>query len=353
VLVMPIIYGIQEQEHKLNVSTSGTYTVTVTAGNGCTASTSTVVTVNPLPTPNITGTPSFCFGTNTTLNAGAGYVSYLWSNGAFTATNTVNAPNTYTVTVTDANGCSNTDSQVVTVNPLPTPAITGTNVVCQGQNTSFDAGAGYSGYLWSTGAVTQTVNVGTAGTYTVTVTDANGCSKSTTRNLTVNPNPTPAISGNQVVCSGFSSTFNAGPGYTGYLWSTGATTQTISVNANGPYTVTVTAANGCTAATSYALTVNPLPTPSITGDVDFCAGLNTTLDAGTDTPIICGRTGSVSQTINLSTATTVTVTVTDGNGCVNNTSATTNYQSQSGSFNHRYSYNLSGLDYFFERRHRL
>ena len=307
----------------LNVSTSGTYTVTVTAGNGCTASTSTVVTVNPLPTPNITGTPSFCFGTNTTLNAGAGYVSYLWSNGALTATNTVNTPNTYTVTVTDANGCSNSDSQVVTVNPLPAPSITGTNVICQGQNTSFDAGAGYSGYVWSTGAVTQTVNVGTAGIYTVTVTDANGCSKSTTRNLTVNPNPTPAISGNQVVCSGFSSTFNAGPGYTGYLWSTGAITQTISVNANGPYTVTVTAANGCTASTSYALTVNPLPTPSITGDVDFCAGLNTTLDAGNGYTNYLWSTGAVSQTINLSTATTVTVTVTDANGCVNNTSATT------------------------------
>lgn len=307
----------------LNVIASGTYSVTVTAANGCTATTSTPVTVNALPTPNITGTPSFCFGTNTTLNAGAGYSSYLWSNGAVTQNITVAAANTFTVTVTDANGCSNSDSQVVTVNALPNPSITGTNVICQGQNSTFDAGAGYSSYLWNTGAVTQTLSVNTSGTYTVTVTDANGCTKNTTRALTVNPNPTPSITGNNVVCQGFTTVFNAGAGYTGYLWSTGANTQTVTIGNNGPYTVTVTAANGCTASTSANLTVNALPNPVISGSTAFCQGLNTTLNAGAGYSNYLWSNGAITQSITLNTATTVTVTVTDANGCVNNTSATT------------------------------
>jgi gliding motility-associated-like protein len=307
---------------QLNVTTSGTYTVTVTA-NGCTGTTSTVVTVNPLPNPVITGTPSFCAGGSTILNAGAGFNSYLWSNGAATQTTTVNSGNTYTVTVTNAFGCSKSTSQLVTVNPLPTPVITGTNVICQGQNSIFDAGPGYSGYLWSNAAVTQTINVNTGGTYTVTVTDGNGCSKTTSRNLTVNPNPVPAITGITQICQGQTTTLNAGGGYTNYAWSNSQGTQTITVGTAGTYTATVTAANGCTASASATLTVNPLPSPVITGSTDFCQGLNTTLDAGPGYTNYLWSNGTTAQTITLNTATTVTVTVTNGNGCVNSTSVST------------------------------
>jgi hypothetical protein len=108
--------------------------------------------------------------------------NYAWSNGAITQTITTGNANTYTVTVTNGFGCTKSTNVTLTVNPLPAPVIAGTNIICQGQNTTFDAGAGYSGYLWSNGALTQTTSLNTAGTYTVTVTDANGCSKSTTRN---------------------------------------------------------------------------------------------------------------------------------------------------------------------------
>ena len=128
------------------------------------------------------------------------YNSYQWSGGLGTAqTAVVNTAGTYTVTVTDANGCTGTATRTLTVNANPVPVITGTNVICAGSTTSFDAGAGYTGYQWSSGlGATQTVNPVTAGTYTVTVTDANGCTGTGTRTLTINANPVPVITGTNV-----------------------------------------------------------------------------------------------------------------------------------------------------------
>ncbi len=309
-----------------NVNASGTYTVTVTNGFGCTGTTSALVTVNPLPSPVISGTLAFCQGLNTTLNAGPGYTSYLWSSGLGAGqTATVSTSNTFTVTVTDANGCSNNASATTVVNPNPVPVISGTNVICSGATTTFDAGPGFT-YLWSTGGLGQTISIGTAGSYTVTVTDANGCTGTAVRNLTVNPNPSPVIAGTTTFCQGNNSNLNAGPGYAAYVWTggAGAATQIYNVNASGTYTVTVTNGFGCTGTTSALVTVNPLPSPVISGTLAFCQGLNTTLNAGPGYTSYLWSSGlGAGQTATVSTANTFTVTVTDANGCSNNTSATT------------------------------
>ncbi|MBK9318653.1 MAG: hypothetical protein IPM91_07370 [Bacteroidetes bacterium] len=81
--------------------------------------------------------------------------------------------------------------------------------------------------------------------FTVTVTDANGCTGSISQNVSVNNNPTPAISGNLTACDGTSSSLNAGNGYASYNWSTGGCTSSITVSTSGTYTVTVTDLNGC------------------------------------------------------------------------------------------------------------
>src|SRR5207248_2151796 len=115
---------------------------------------------------------------------------------------------------------------------------------CSGNSTTLDLGAGYSSYLWSTGATTQTINVNTGGTWSGTV-SLNGCSgTSPSVTTTVNSNPTPTISGALSICTGSSTTLDLGAGYNSYLWSTGATTQTISVNIASSWAGTVTL-NGC------------------------------------------------------------------------------------------------------------
>ncbi len=111
-----------------------------------------------------------------TLDAGAGYSSYLWSTGATTQTITVTSTNTYSVTVTDANGCTDTDDIVVNFTTPPVVNL-GPDILSCNTSAVLDAvitGAGMT-YLWNTGATTQTITVTSSGTYSITVTDANGC----------------------------------------------------------------------------------------------------------------------------------------------------------------------------------
>ena len=296
---------------------SGNYQVTVTDANGCSATASTSVSVNTLPTPAITGDTDICQGETTTLDAGAGYVNYQWSGaGGSNQTITVNSANSYTVTVTDANGCTGSSSISVNVNPAPTPSISGSTNICQGATTILDAGSGYSSYSWSTADNTQTVTTGSSGSFTVTVTDANGCIGSASVNVTVNPLPTPSISGNTAICQGATTTLDAGPGYSSYQWNPTGNTQTINPTVAGTYVVTVTDANGCTASASVNLAVSLPPTPAITGDNDLCQGETTSLDAGAGYASYQWSNGAgTSQIATIGTSGNYTVTVTDANGC--------------------------------------
>src|SRR5204863_287671 len=151
---------------------------------------------------------------------------------------TVSSAGTYTVTVTDANGCSNSCNKTLTINPLPSCLITGNSSICSGSSTQWCAPAGLASYLWSTGATTQCITVSAAGTYTVTVTDANGCSSSCSKSLVAGAPPVCSITGNSAICSGSSTQWCARAGLASYLWNTGATTQCITVNIAGTYTIT-------------------------------------------------------------------------------------------------------------------
>ena len=233
----------RETTSSININTAGNYSVTVTDANGCTGTATFNLAVNANPTPTITGVTSFCAGGNSTLNAGGGYTNYLWSGGATTQTINVTTGGNYAVTVTNAAGCTATTNKVITVNALPVPSVTGTLAFCAGKNTTLTVPGSYASYQWSNGATTSNITVNTASTFTVTVTDANGCTGSKSATTTINTNPVPSITGNNSICQGQSSTISAGS-YSGYSWSTGATTSSININTAGSYSVTVTDANG-------------------------------------------------------------------------------------------------------------
>ncbi len=270
----------------INVSTTGSYTVTISNVNGCTASsTPTSVTVNPLPAaPSISanGPTTFCQGSSVMLNASTAN-TYSWSNGATTQAINVSTTGSYTVTISNANGCTAASAPTaVTVNPLPTaPTISanGPTTFCQGNSVMLNTSAA-STYSWSNGATTQAINVSTTGSYTVTISNANGCTASSTpTSVTVNPLPAvPSIAANgpTTFCQGSSVMLNASAAST-YSWSNGATMQAINVSTTGSYTVTIGNANGCTASSApTTVTVNPLPTaPTITpdGPTSFCQAM--------------------------------------------------------------------------------
>jgi PKD-like domain len=274
-----------------------TYIVTTTA-SGCSGSQNVVVSVSPTPSLSSTLSPAAtCSGStfSYTPTSAVSSSTFIWnraavvgiSQAAFSGTgnisevltNTTAAPInvTYIITTT-ANGCSCPQNVVISVNPLFTANISASDVTtfCQGGSVTLTASVG-SSYLWSTGATTQGITVNASGNYSVTVTNANNCSAtSSATTIIVNSLPAADISasGSTIFCQGGSVTLTASAG-SSYLWSTGATTQATTLNASGNYSVTVTDLNGCPATSSATtVTVNPLPTPTISTSGTACANSN-------------------------------------------------------------------------------
>ena len=200
---------------------------------------------NGIPIPAVitaSGAVTFCQGGSVTLT---GNIDGVWNTGETTASITVTMSGDYFVTNTDECGVVTSNHIIVTVNPLPNCAITGSGSICAGQSTELCVAAGFTNYIWSTGATTNCITVSAANTYSVTITDANGCSSNCSKTVIVNPIPDCSITGNGSICQGQTSQLCVAAGFTSYLWSTGATTNCITVNATGNYSVTVTNAIGC------------------------------------------------------------------------------------------------------------
>lgn len=355
--------------NSIGVSQSGTYSVTATSIEGCTGSTSTYVTVNPLPNVSISGNNSFCQGGSVSLMA-SGASSYSWSNGSNNATITVSNPGTYTVIGTNAAGCSATASKTVTVNPsyniplsqsicqgetynfngqylttagsytqslstvngcdsiitltltvkaLPSPTISGNTVICEGQTTTLTATGGIS-YAWSNGGTNGSVTVSQSGIYTVTATNAEGCSATANVTVTVNPLPTVVVGGNSTICEGGSTTLTAS-GADSYSWSTGDNTASVSINAFGVYTVTGTSTEGCSNTANVTVLVSQAPQITISGETDLCAGESTTLTANGGETYLWSN-GSTDNTLIVSTTGTWQVIGYNAAGCSSMASAT-------------------------------
>lgn len=267
---------------------AGVYTLTAMSG-ACTGSITTTVIINPLPTPIAANSGPVCEGVGLTFN-GTGGTSYSWSGPSGFVSNSqfpgILAPSvvnsgTYTLTVTDANGCTNFTTTAAIVNPLPAISISGATVCA---NTIINLGAtGGTTYNW-TGPAGFTSNLqnpsiasaatNMAGVYSVTVTDVNNCSSTSNTVVVVNPIPTPSASNNGPICTGNNLLFT-GNGGINYTWSGpngfSATGQNpilnlATTNASGAYTLTVTDNIGCSASVVTSAIVAPLPQPAITSD---------------------------------------------------------------------------------------
>jgi hypothetical protein len=313
---------------------AGTYEATLTytttySGTNYSNSKTIFATVTPrTATPVITpgGATTFCEGGSVTLTA-PNSTSYSWSTNETTQSIVVSSSGSYTVKVTNASGCQSLASTpvAVTVNPkpaAPTISASGATTFCAGGSVTLTSSAG-SGYLWSTGATTQSISVTTSGSYSVQLISAAGCQSlpSVATAVTVNPKPaTPTIaaSGTTTFCEGGSVTLTSSAG-SGYLWSTGQTTQSIVVSSSGNYTVQVTDALGCQSLTSVGtpVTVNPKPaTPTITpsGPTTFCDGGSVTLTSSAGSGFLWS-TGATTQSIVVTTSGNYSVQLVSAAGC--------------------------------------
>ncbi|HHM20996.1 MAG TPA: T9SS type A sorting domain-containing protein, partial [Bacteroidetes bacterium] len=246
----------------------GSYAVTVTDANGCTATGSYEVLEPDSLQLSTTATDVICFGENNgtasaSSTGGTGAVTYHWSTGATTPVLTGLAAGEYTVTATDGNGCAAEATVVVGQPPLLQVAVVTTFTTCNGgadgtATASYSGGWGDVTYLWSNGATTAHIDSLATGTYTVTVTDANGCTATATADVTDPASLNVETEGSDLSCfemfdGSVSASHSGGTGDVEYLWSTGATTRTITDLPAGEYTITVTDENGCTATATEVL----------------------------------------------------------------------------------------------------
>lgn len=271
------------------ISTPGAYQVTVTCSNGSTAvgfanvlgfNTGVAVASPPAgPGPNI------CLGQCTQVNV---LVNNGGNTGPFTLTLDVSSggqevitfncncqiftfslcpteTTTYTfVSLVNSQGCEafvNPALTSFTINILNSPlSVSGPASLCPGQTGTLSAAPGNANnYTWSNGASGNNITISGPGTYSVTATFSGGCTS--TGSITVDGEnlPPPTVSGPSVLCPGETIELSATGGYTTYEWSSGQNTQTISVNTDGVYSVTVTSASGCTASASATVAAQAAP----------------------------------------------------------------------------------------------
>ncbi len=281
----------------LSVNAAGDYHV-ITTQNGCSrTSAPRSIIVNPRPVPVISPDTTICAGNPVTLDAGGG-ISYQWSGGGPATAQYVVSPNsttTYTVTLTNSFGCTQSATTTVSVIPLAnfSVSLSSSTTFCADRTltmtASFNAGFNYQWFKDAgmlSGANTNVLIVNETGIYTVEV-SANGCSKlSNPVNVTVNPIPVASTSNDPTICSGDTIQISAFGG-TAYTWSNGNTNQTISVFPTNTTTYNVTVTNGfnCTVSESVTVTTIARPTANVTpvNSVSVCNGQAATLTATSGT----------------------------------------------------------------------
>ncbi len=292
--------------------------ITVTSSNGA-------ITAEVSPT----GPVNICAGQSATLTCTTPGCTYLWSNGQSGQSITVTTSGLYSVTITCPGGSAVSSAVQVTVNPLPSANVTalGNTTFCEGGSVQLSAPIGLS-YVWSNGATTQTVTIGTSGSYTVAVSNAQGCSATSSAVVvTANPNPTVNAGPDAGICSGAQAQLSAAITPTSgaaVVWtpSTGLSNPNIANPVANPtatttYTVSVNA-NGCTASDQVVVSVGSL-TAGAGSDVVVCPGGSTTLQGSGGTVYSWTPTnglsdpGSASPVCTPSATTTYTLTVSSGN----------------------------------------
>ncbi|MBD2703985.1 T9SS type A sorting domain-containing protein [Spirosoma sp. BT702] len=312
----------------ISVTAAGPYSVTLTGTSGCTSTASVEVFQDfapPVISINPTSATLDCITVLWRLNA-VGSGPYLWSTGETTSFINVTAAGPYSVTVTGSNGCkaSATAQVYQDINP-PSVSINPPSATLTCANSAIGLSAtGQGTFLWNTGATTPSISATVAGTYSVTLTGANGCTSTTSAEV-VKDNSTASVSINASTtvlnCNISSATLEA-VGSGTYLWSNGATSQSISVTAANTYSVTVTSGSGCTATASVQITQDSsVPSVSInpSSATLSCATSSVSLSA-VGTGSVVWSNGATTSSISVTAANTYSVTLTGTNGCTATTS---------------------------------
>ena len=219
-------------------------------------------------------------------------------------------------------GCDSAVTLHLTILQSPTVTIMGNTSFCEGNSSQLTATGGNT-YQWSTGSTQPVITVSQSGTYVVTATNTEGCSATASVVVTVNPLPQIVISGNTTICAGNTTVLTAS-GASSYVWSTGAQTASLNVDAFGMYSVTGTSVDGCSGTASVVVLVNQPPVITITGETEVCRPDTTILVAQGGVSYIWSN-GDTSAMMLVDAPGVYQVMGFDAAGCYNTTSVTVHY----------------------------
>ena len=313
-------------------STDSIYTVTgagiyyVNAINSCGAAYTDTIQVDdhpPIPF-NVGPDRTKCNSETLILSAPSGFISYTWSpnyNISSTTTQqvTVNPliDTMYMVAAELSPGCYAYDTVFISVKTSPGINLGSDTSLCNGDMLTLDAGPGFSIYAWNTGSNQQQLNVNQFGTYSIVATALNGCSSSDTLKIvSIEALPQPDLGPDSVICTGQSRLLRSTGSYASYIWNTGATTTTITVNTPGQYWLTVTDNNGCKGSDTTYIPASIAPPNNFLGkDTSICSYGNLTLKPNTLFDQYLWNTGFTSSSITITQPGNYWLEVVDADNC--------------------------------------
>ena len=310
---------------------AGDYIVTVTDSNGCTASYSFTVIEPEVFSASITSTPIQCYGENTgsaTVTVTGGTAPYTYNWGTIMAqepTITGLAAGTYSVAITDANGCSVTQNVIIDQPELLALSVSAGTIACGDSTTSIatviEGGTAPYIYEWSNGSTASSLQEAFAGVYYVTVVDANGCSVVQTievasAQLVVSVNAIPITCGDTT--ANVIATVESGTAPYTYSWSNGSTESSLQNVSAGVYVLTVVDSNGCSVAQTATVEAPDVLTIAVNSNDVTCNGgmadAEVVVDGGSAPYTYTWNNGTIGATANLGAGDYI-VTVTDASGC--------------------------------------
>lgn len=238
----------------VNPTTDTSYFLKAEKTPGCFGFDTILVKVNTSPPVQLGADMSFCKTDSAIVNAGSAFASYAWSNGTTTQQAVLKTTGTYWVKATAANGCSSTDTiQVLQVFENPVVNLNQDTAICAGESKLLDAGS-FNTYLWNTGATSRSISISNPGTYSVVVTDLNGCRGIGNSKLSlIRPLPMPYLGNDTAVCSYGTLNLGTTGSFTSYLWNTGAFSKQVTISQPGTYWLKVQDEYGCTGTDSITV----------------------------------------------------------------------------------------------------
>lgn len=269
-------------DSSLIINESGLFWVQATDLNGCSSSDTIQIDLLPAPIIDIGNDTLICEGDNLLLNAGGGYLSYLWNTGSTDTIIVIDTSGTYYVEVLNEFGCCTIDSILIEFYPMALEELEiGTDTIfCPGTNFVLNAGSGYTLYQWQDGSSDSIFIADTSGVYWVYV--ENPCSYGAdTIVLDVYPQTIIDLGNDTIVCHDESILLDPGFGFESYLWQDGSSNQFLYTNQSGSYWVQIEDVNSCYTSDTINLEFI-LPDPNIGSDTAICSGDSITFFASNE-----------------------------------------------------------------------